>query len=118
LWSTIVPAQKLLYRSTFNSSDALARWVAEGPLNATISNNTLDLRGAGGPDDYFVYWLPEVLPDRIRITWEFTPIQEPGLAMFFFGAQDTGPVIRDGRIAFRQMQPLIARYRNLEVWSL
>lgn len=31
---------------------------------------------------------------------------------------DTGPVVREGRIAFRQMQPLIARYRNLEVWQL
>jgi hypothetical protein len=31
---------------------------------------------------------------------------------------DTGPMVREGRIAFRGMQPLIARYRNLEVWSL
>ncbi|KAH7085211.1 hypothetical protein BKA63DRAFT_499199 [Paraphoma chrysanthemicola] len=220
---TTTMAEKLLYRNTFNSSEAIAGWVAEGPLNATVSNNTLELRGAGGPDDYFVYWLPEVFPDRIRIKWEFTPIQEPGLAMFFFGAAsvaggsifdeglkprngsyaqyhssdirtlhasyfrrrwpeerafhlanlrkspgfnlvaqgadplppvadakgayykvevvkdkrevkfsvnglllfsfddtktETGPVIREGRIAFRQMQPLIARYRNLEVWSL
>jgi hypothetical protein len=179
--------------------------------------------GAGGLDDYFVYWLPEIFPDRIRITWEFSPIQEPGLAMFFFGATsvaggsifdpslkprngsypqyhssdirllhasyfrrrwpeerafsvanlrkspgfnlvaqgadplptvadangayfkvevvkdkrkvsftvnglqlfafddtktDTGPVVREGRIALRQMQPLVAEYRNLEVWQL
>jgi hypothetical protein len=216
-------AEKLLYRNTFNSSNAIATWIAEGPFEASVSNNTLELRGAGGPDDYFVYWLPEVFPDQIRITWEFLPTQEPGLAMFFFGATsisggsifddglkprngsypqyhssdirllhasyfrrrwpeerafhlanlrkspgfnlvaqgadplpsvpdtgsafykvevikdkrnvrfsingllvfsfddtktDTGPVVRDGRIALRQMQPLIARYRNLEVWQL
>lgn len=215
--------EKLLYRNTFNDTSALNGWVAEGPVNATVSNNTLTLAGAGGPDDYFVYWLPEVFPDEIRIKWEFQPIQEPGLAMFFFGATsvdggsifdpslkprngsypqyhssdirllhasyfrrrwpvernfhvanlrkspgfnlvtqgadpipsvedvqgvyykievvkdkrqvtfkvndlllfsfddtktDTGPVVRGGRIALRGMQPLIANYRNLEVWKL
>jgi hypothetical protein len=221
--TTIMAAEKLLYSNTFNSSSSISSWVAEGPLVANISNNTLELSGAGGPDDYFVYWLPEIFPDRIRISWEFSPIQEPGLAMFFFGATsvtggsifdpslkprngsypqyhssdirllhasyfrrrwpeerafhlanlrkspgfnlvaqgadplpavedatgafykvevvkdkreisffinglplfswddtktDTGPVVREGRIALRQMQPLVARYRNLEVWKL
>ncbi|KAF1843595.1 DUF1961-domain-containing protein [Cucurbitaria berberidis CBS 394.84] len=221
--ASAVAGEKLLYRNTFNSSASISSWIAEGPLNATVSNNTLELRGAGKLDDYFVYWLPEVFPDRIRISWEFQPIQEPGLAMFFFGATsvaggsifdkglkprngaypqyhssdirllhasyfrrrwpeervfhlanlrkspgfnlvaqgadplpavedvkgayykvevikdkrnvsfkvnglllfsfddtntNTGPVVRDGRIAFRQMQPLIARYRNVEVWKL
>ncbi|RSM08721.1 hypothetical protein CEP52_004458 [Fusarium oligoseptatum] len=216
-------AEKLLYRNTFDSSDAVADWVAEGPVNATINNHTLELSGAGGIDDHFVFWAPEVFPDRIRITWEFTPINEPGLAMFFFGAasvaggsifdknlaprngsypqyhssdirtlhasyfrrrwpeerafhlanlrkspgfhlvsqgadpipsvedtkgayykvevikdkrdvrfsvndlllfewedvdRSTGPVVRDGRIGFRQMNPLVGRYRNLEVWKL
>ncbi|KAM6516410.1 hypothetical protein FALCPG4_014593 [Fusarium falciforme] len=216
-------AEKLLYRNTFDSSDAVADWVPEGPVNATINNHTLELSGAGGIDDHFVFWAPEVFPDRIRITWEFTPINEPGLAMFFFGAasvaggsifdknlaprngsypqyhsgdirtlhasyfrrrwpeerafhlanlrkspgfhlvsqgadpipsvedtqgayykvevikdkrdvrfsvnglllfewedvdRSTGPVVRDGRIGFRQMNPLVGRYRNLEVWKL
>lgn len=223
LFATTTMAETLLYRNTFNSSSSISSWVAEGPLVANVSNNTLELAGAGGPDDYFVYWLPEVFPDRIRISWEFSPIQEPGLAMFFFGATsvsggsifdpslkprngsypqyhssdirllhasyfrrrwpeertfhlanlrkspgfnlvaqgadplpavedvagafykvevvkdkrevsfsvnglllfsfddtktDTGPVVREGRIALRQMQPLVARYRNLEVWKL
>lgn len=30
----------------------------------------------------------------------------------------TGPVVESGRIGFRQMAPLVARYRNLEVWEL
>jgi hypothetical protein len=223
LASSTLAAETLLYRNTFNSSSSISSWVAEGPLVATVSNNTLELSGAGGPDDYFVYWLPEIFPDRIRISWEFSPTQEPGLAMFFFGATsvaggsifdpslkprngsypqyhssdikllhasyfrrrwpeerafhlanlrkspgfnlvaqgadplpavedvagafykvevvkdkrevsfsinglllfsfddtktDTGPVVREGRIALRQMQPLVAQYRNLEVWKL
>ena len=216
-------AEKLIYQNNFNSSASIATWTAEGPLLASVSNNTLELGGAGRLDDYFVYWLPEIFPDRIRISWQFSPIQEPGLAMFFFGATsvdggsvfdpalkprngsypqyhssdirllhasyfrrrwpeerafhvanlrkspgfhlvaqgadpipgvadaagayynitvvkdgrnarflvndlelfkfedtgvDNGPSVREGRIAFRGMQPLIARYRNLEVWSL
>ncbi|KAF4341810.1 hypothetical protein FBEOM_4267 [Fusarium beomiforme] len=213
-------AEKLLYRNTFNSTDAIADWVAEGPVKATVSNNTLELAAPGD----FVYWVPEVFPERIRITWEFSPIEEPGLAIIFFGAaaakdggsifdkdlkprngsypqyhssdirtlhasyfrrrwpeerafhlanlrkspgfhlvaqgadplpdvedtqgayykievvhdkrdvkfsingleifswedvhSSTGPVVRGGRIGFRQMNPLVARYRNLEVWKL
>ncbi|KAF2713461.1 DUF1961-domain-containing protein [Pleomassaria siparia CBS 279.74] len=218
-----VANQTLLYRNTFNSSASISTWIAEGPLTANVSNNTLTLAGAGNSNDYFVYWLPEVFPDRIRVTWDFSPIAEPGLAMFFFGAQsvtggsifdpslkprngsyaqyhssdirtlhasyfrrslpsernfhvanlrkspgfhlvsqgadpipsvedvqdqyykievvkdkrnvtfsvnglllfsfddtktDTGPVVTEGRIAFRQLQPLVGRYRNLEVWKL
>lgn len=30
----------------------------------------------------------------------------------------TGPVVGGGRIGFRQMNPLVARYRNLKVWEL
>ena len=217
--------ETLLYSNPLNSTSDISTWVAEGPLTATAVNGTIELSGAGKVDDYFVYWVPEVFPDGIRITWEFSPRNEPGLAMFFFGAasvaddgkgsifdpslkprngsypqyhssdirtlhasyfrrrwpeerafllanlrkspgfnlvaqgadplppvadaagafytievvkdkrevtfsinglkvfefyddKSTGPVIRDGRIGFRQMQPLVARYRNLQVWKL
>ncbi|TID26296.1 DUF1961-domain-containing protein [Venturia nashicola] len=221
--ATPVSSETLIYRNSFNSTSSISTWIPEGPLNATISNSTLTLSGAGNPDDYFVYWLPEIFPDRIRISWDFQPIAEPGLAMFFFGATsltggsvfdpamkkrngsyaqyhssdvkllhasyfrrrwpeerqfhlanlrkspgfhlvaqgadplpdvgdvgsafykievvkdgksvkfsingllvfefedeegETGTIVKGGRIAFRQMQPLVARYRNLEVWSL
>ncbi|WP_243231840.1 DUF1961 family protein [Microbacterium sp. CIAB417] len=42
-----------------------------------------------------------------------------GLALFAWtDDESTGPRIRSGRIGFRQMSPLVARYRNLEVHSL
>lgn len=223
MMETLVSSETLLYRNTFSNASSISTWIPEGPLNYTISNSTLELRGAGKIDDYFVYWLPEIFPDRIRISWEFQPIQEPGLAMFFFGATSvtngsifdpelkkrngsyaqyhssdikllhasyyrrrwpeervfhlanlrkspgfnlvsqgadplpdvgdvkgafykvevvkdgknvkflingllvfefndeegkTGTFVKGGRIALRQMQPLVARYRNLEVWGL
>ncbi|OLN81325.1 Uncharacterized protein YesU [Colletotrichum chlorophyti] len=219
-------ASRLLYSNPLNSTADVATWIAEGPLNYKAVNGTIEVSGGGKPDEYFVWWLPEVFPDGIRVTWEFSPRAEPGLAMFFFGAasaandgkgsifdpslaprngsypqyhsgdirtlhasyfrrrwpeeraflvanlrkspgfnlvaqgadplppvvdaagafykievikdkrnvkfsinglpifefhddgNSTGPIIRDGRIGFRQMQPLVARYRNLEVWKL
>ena len=33
-----------------------------------------------------VYWCPESFPDHIRITWDFRPIRDPGLAILFFAA--------------------------------
>lgn len=218
--------EKLLYRNIFESSDDIASWVREGPVEATVCDNTLQLSGAAGIDDHFVLWLPDAFPDCIRISWDFSPVQEPGLAMLFFGAEpaasggsgsifdhslaqrngsyaqyhsgdiralhasyfrrrwpeerafhlanlrkspgfhlvaqgadplppvadaagtfyrvevvkdgprvrlsvnglllfawedadrSTGPVIGGGCIGFRQMSPLVARYRNLEVWKL
>ncbi|KAM0324911.1 hypothetical protein ACHAQA_007877 [Verticillium albo-atrum] len=215
-------AEKLLYRNPLNATSDVATWVPEGPVNVTAVDGVLELSGGGTIDEHFVFWVPEVFPDRIRITWEFSPINEPGLAIFFFGAasvagggifdkglkprngaypqyhssdirtlhasyfrrrwpeerafhvanlrkspgfhlvsqgadplppvvdaagafyrvtvikdkrdvqflindlpifsfrddKSTGPVVRDGRIGFRQMSPLVARYRNLEVWKL
>ncbi|KAJ0162128.1 Uncharacterized protein CTA2_5069 [Colletotrichum tanaceti] len=218
-------AETLLYSNPLNSTSDVASWVAEGPLKVAAVDSSIELAGAGAEADYFVWWVPEVFPDGIRITWEFSPRAEPGLAMFFFGAasaaddgrgsifdpslkprngsypqyhssdirtlhasyfrrrwpeerafhvanlrkspgfhlvaqgadpippvpdaagafykievvkderevrfsinglpifefydnNSTGAVIRDGRIGFRQMQPLVARYRNLQVWKL
>ncbi|KAK1983602.1 hypothetical protein LZ30DRAFT_588062 [Colletotrichum cereale] len=220
-------AETLLYSNPLNSTSDVATWVAEGPLRVAAIDSAIELAGGGGEADYFVYWVPEVFPDGVRITWEFSPRNEPGLAMFFFGAasaadydggrgsifdpslrprngsypqyhssdirtlhasyfrrrwpeerafhlanlrkspgfhlvaqgadplppvpdaagafyrvevvkdgrevrfaidglplfefyddKSTGPVVRDGRIGFRQMQPLVARYRNLQVWKL
>ena len=72
--STVLAAE-LLYRNTFSNSSSIASWIPEGPVVANTTNNTLTLRGAGNMDDYFVYWLPEIFPDRIRISWNFQPVE-------------------------------------------
>ena len=61
------------------------------------------------------FYKVEVVKDKREVRFSIN-----GLQLFAFddAKTDTGPVVRDGRVAFRQMQPLIARYRNLEVWQL
>ena len=226
-------APKLLYRNALSVASDVENWIAEGPVKTTSASTkdggALELSSSGGFDDHFTIWCPEVFPSNIRITWEFSPVSEPGLAMLFFGASavsseanldasifspslstrngaypqyhsgdistlhvsyfrrrwenerafhtcnlrkspgfhlvaqgadplppvvdareafyrvevvkggksvkfsidglelfkwvdeddgTTGPVVDGGRIGFRQMAPLVARYRNLEVWEL
>ncbi|KAI3400396.1 hypothetical protein diail_3413 [Diaporthe ilicicola] len=82
--------ESLLYRNPLNSTSDVATWVAEGPVNVTAVEGALQLSGGGGIDDHFVFWAPEVFPDRIRVTWEFSPRNEPGLAIFFFAAESVG----------------------------
>ncbi|KFY26647.1 hypothetical protein V491_01220 [Pseudogymnoascus sp. VKM F-3775] len=226
-------APKLLYRNALSAASDVENWIAEGPVKTTSASTkdggALELSSSGGFDGHFTIWCPEVFPPNIRITWEFSPVSEPGLAMLFFGASavsseansdasifspslstrngaypqyhsgdistlhvsyfrrrwenerafhtcnlrkspgfhlvaqgadplppvvdareafyrvevvkggksvkfsidglelfkwvdeddgTTGPVVEGGRIGFRQMAPLVARYRNLEVWEL
>jgi hypothetical protein len=212
----------LLYRNALREASDLDGWAGEGPVAARDADDGLELSGSGGCDEHWTLWCPEVFPDRVRITWEFSPRAEPGLAMLFFGAaaaagggifddglahrtgqypqyhsgdirtlhvsyfrrrwederafhtcnlrkspgfhlvaqgadplppvvdakdafyrievvkdaakvafaiddlplfswtddESTGPRVRGGRIGFRQMSPLVARYRNLEVHAL
>jgi len=39
-----------------------------------------------GQDANFVHWCPEVFPRDIEISWDFTPLRLPGLAILFFAA--------------------------------
>lgn len=76
----------LLYRNALTGPDDIADWIAEGPVDARRGDDGLLLSSGGGHDDHWTLWCPEVFGDRIRVTWEFSPREEPGLAMLFFGA--------------------------------
>jgi len=94
----------LVYRNPLSTSADVADWIPEGPVAASAADGSLELRSSGGPDDHFTFWCPEEFGDRIRISWEFSPVSEPGLAMLFFGAAsvsgggifDAGLAPRDG----------------------
>lgn len=66
-----------------------------------------DMKGA--------FYKVEVIKDGKNVKFSIN-----GLLVFAFEDDEgkTGTLVRGGRIALRQMQPLVARYRNLEVWGL
>ncbi|MGF6833530.1 hypothetical protein QF015_001699 [Paenarthrobacter sp. TE4293] len=89
----------------------VAGWVAEGPVQ--FGTHPLETHDDGGPafggngtsalvlsgsldaeehgdHAHWTLWYPEEIPDRVRITWEFLPLEEPGLAMVFFSARGQG----------------------------
>lgn len=89
----------LLYRNPLTGPDDIADWVAEGPVAAADGGDAVLL--SSSTDAHWTLWCPEEFGDRIRITWEFSPRSEPGLAMLFFGAAAAagGGVFDDGLAA-------------------
>jgi len=92
----------LLYRNPLSNAADVADWIPEGPVAVSAADGSLELRSS--EDAHFTFWCPEEFGDRIRISWEFSPRHEPGLAMLFFGASavsgggifDDGLAPRDG----------------------
>ena len=72
------------YLNPLRALGDLDGWVAEGPHAAEESPDGLVFSSAA--DAHWVLWCPEVFGDRIKVTWEFSPRSEPGLAMLFVGA--------------------------------
>ena len=62
-------------------------------------------------------WCPEVFEDQVKITWEFSPRREPGLAMLFFGASAVsgGDVLGDG---LAERSGAYAQYHSSDIRTL
>ena len=85
----------LLYSNPLAGPADVAGWVAEGPLNLARHEGALELSGQlddeqFGDHAHWTLWCPVEFPDCIRISWEFLPLAEPGLAMVFFSASGHG----------------------------
>jgi hypothetical protein len=86
----------ILYENPLASPADVAGFVMEGPGGVDFPAGRMRLRSLvdPGPDSdpvsnqraNLVFWCPEVFPDNIKISWEFTPLHEPGLAILFFAA--------------------------------
>jgi hypothetical protein len=85
----------LLYTNPLTGPADVAGWVAEGPLSLGSHDGALALSGSlddgeFGDHAHWTFWCPVEFPDGIRISWEFLPLEEPGLAMLFFSAAGHG----------------------------
>lgn len=83
--------ERVLYSNEM-SAESLADWVGEGPVSVTDGQGGAVLSSYADAEErgnhaHFVLWCPEKFPDRVRISWDFHPIEGQGLAMVFFGAQ-------------------------------
>lgn len=74
------------YRNPLTSAADIAGFRLEGRAKVTFPNGRMRLES----ESDFVFWCPEVFGPSVEISWEFRPIQEPGLAILFFAAAGIG----------------------------
>jgi len=83
-------AGRILYTNPFASERDVRGFQLEGDAAITFPNNRLRMTSLRDPKEgqaaNFVYWCPEEFPGDIEVTWEFSPIKEPGLSILFFAA--------------------------------
>ena len=83
-----------LHASPLSSPEHLAGWIIEGPMVASFPTGALRLESSADPAEgqaaHFVAWLPICHDGDARISWDFRPLREPGLAMIFWAAQGRG----------------------------
>ncbi|MEO1020996.1 MAG: DUF1961 family protein [Bacteroidota bacterium] len=99
----------LIYENPFSHPDDVADFILEGSAHLTFERQRLRMQNAlplsAGKRAHFVFWCPEDFPGQIRVTWDFYPIEEPGLAMLFFGAANLeGGSIFDPSLSARDGQ--------------
>lgn len=84
----------LLYENALRTEAAVSDWVREGV--PTLSFGEAGMRLSNGMDASagqaanYLFWAPPVIEGNFRATWRFRPIEEPGLAMFWFCAAGRG----------------------------
>lgn len=83
--------KKLIYENSFSEPSDVEDFILEGNANISFKNNRLQLENALDPSlgqqSNYVFWCPVEFPSDIEISFEFYPIQEPGLSMLFFSAK-------------------------------
>ncbi|MFT5088962.1 MAG: hypothetical protein ACI906_003536 [Candidatus Latescibacterota bacterium] len=97
----------VLYENALAQPADVSGWVIEGDgavsfPKGKMRQESLRPREAG-QDGNIVHWCPITFPDNISISWDFLPINEPGLAILFFAALGChGEDILDGGLAERR----------------
>lgn len=92
-----------LYENPFAATPDIAEWRLEGKAGITFPNGRMRLESVISKDQgqkaNYVLWCPVELTDGICIEFDFYPVREPGLAMFWFCARGrNGEDLFDARL--------------------
>ena len=79
-----------IYFNPLEKDSDVAGWRMEGDGAVDFSTGRMRMEGtrdpAEGQNANIVFWCPQDFPDHISVSWEFLPVQEPGLCILFFAA--------------------------------
>jgi hypothetical protein len=79
-----------IYHNPLASEADVADWTREGQPIVRFRDGKMHLSNgldpAVGQAANYLFWAPPVIKGSFRATWKFRPLEEPGLAMFWFCA--------------------------------
>lgn len=82
---------ELLYHNSLTCTSDIEGYIMEGISRISFPNQRMRMENMIDPDEgqkaNFVLWCPEDFPSDFMAQWDFWPIKEPGLCIFFFGAK-------------------------------
>ncbi len=83
--------KELIYENPLSCEDDVKDFVMEGSASVFFENGKMrmknNLSAELGQKSNFVFWCPVDFPSDVEITWNFRPIEEPGLCILFFSAK-------------------------------
>jgi len=102
----------VVYENPLAQESDVADFVREGQPIVTFPAGTLRLENGMDPKEgqaaNYLFWCPEVFPADVAVSWDFRPIREPGLAMFWIAASG-----KDGKDLFDpSLAPRAGQYRQ------
>ncbi len=84
----------VLYENALACEADVAGFQLEGEAVISFPDGRLRMANALDPAlgqrSNFVYWCPEEFPADVALSWEFWPLEEPGLCILFFAARGRG----------------------------
>ncbi|MCK4591294.1 MAG: DUF1961 family protein [Candidatus Latescibacteria bacterium] len=90
---------KILYENPLASESDVRDFRLEGDAAISFPQGRMRLENKRSPEEgqaaNYVLWCPKLFPSDIAVSWDFYPIREPGLAMFWFAANG-----KDGKDLF------------------
>ena len=82
--------KELIYSNKLEKERDISEFRLEGEAIITFGNSRMRMENKLDPQlgqaSNYVFWCPFYFPDCVLYEWDFYPISEPGLAMFFFSA--------------------------------
>lgn len=98
---------ELLYDNRLETPADIKGFVLEGEAQVSFPQGRMRMENLLDPSlgqkANFVYWCPEDFPDYVAFSWDFRPLQEPGLCILFFAAMGkNGKDIFDPSLAKRE----------------
>lgn len=85
---------ELLYENPLASAADLDGFVQEGHMTITFVDGKMQLTNKYPRSEHesgnFVFWCPRDFPDHIACSWDFQPLTDIGLAMFWVAALGRG----------------------------